>query len=275
MFCTRLRHFIKLDLEAPVRVYASTSLIPGVASCISTACSALKEPTSIRLAPRAIPSVRTTCCTSTGVWAFNTLWQAICSACMGVGEFWLRLRLPDVLGGAAAATDRVGTAEGQITAEGAGAAAGMVARVGTADNRYAAEGMGAAEWMGATEGTGAVIGTAPLHASAALSACHWEPAPAQERSTCATSCSTADWLAALWLAALEGGPGGSELGGADRRVGKPFRSTEGSVPLSDSASFACTRSRCVWWTIICRSTWARSRERRRLASARDRRRVRR
>ena len=268
MFCTRFRHFIKLDLDAAVRVYASASVIPGDASCISTACSALKEPTSIRLAPRAMPSVRTTCCTSTGVWALNMFWQATCSACIGVGEFWQRSRLPAGLCGTATAADRVGTAEG------IGAAEGVVTRHGAVATSVAKQ-AGTVEGMGAAAGMGAVIGTTPLQAPVALSVCHWQPAPAQERSTCATSSSTANWLAALWLAALEGGPGGSELGGAGRREGKPFRSTGGSVPQSDSAgaSFACTCSRCVWWTIICRSTWARSRERRRFALARDRRRV--
>ena len=147
MFCTRLRHFIKLDLDAAVRVYASASVIPGDASCISTACSALKEPTSIRLAPRAMPSVRTTCCTSTGVWALNMLWQATCSACIDVGEFWLRSRLPAGLCGTATAADRVGTAEGKGAAEGVVTRHGAVA-TSVAKQAGGAEGMGAAAGMG-------------------------------------------------------------------------------------------------------------------------------
>ena len=63
MCCTRLRHFVKLDLEAPVERYASPSFNPGRACCSSTACSALMVPTSMRVAPRAIPNVRTTRCT--------------------------------------------------------------------------------------------------------------------------------------------------------------------------------------------------------------------
>eukprot|EP00964_Phaeocystis_antarctica_P028705 scaffold16204_cov54-Phaeocystis_antarctica.AAC.2 len=65
MRSTRLRHFVKLDLEAPVVRCAAPSFTPGQgwACCSSTACSALMEPTSMRVAPRAIPNVRTTRCT--------------------------------------------------------------------------------------------------------------------------------------------------------------------------------------------------------------------
>eukprot|EP00964_Phaeocystis_antarctica_P028706 scaffold16205_cov60-Phaeocystis_antarctica.AAC.1 len=65
MRSTRLRHFVKLDLEAPVVRCAASSFIPGQgwACCSSTACSALMEPFSMRVAPRAIPNVRTTRCT--------------------------------------------------------------------------------------------------------------------------------------------------------------------------------------------------------------------
>ena len=83
--CTRLRHFVKLDLEAPVERYASASFIPGRACWSSTACSALMVPASMRLAPRAIPSVRTVRCTSAWVCATRMLRRASSRACSGVG----------------------------------------------------------------------------------------------------------------------------------------------------------------------------------------------
>eukprot|EP00964_Phaeocystis_antarctica_P034182 scaffold19422_cov63-Phaeocystis_antarctica.AAC.3 len=119
MCCTRLRHFAKLDLEAPVERYASPSFIPGRACCSSTACSALMEPASMRVAPRAIPSVRTTWCT--WIWSSATRMsrRATSRACSGVGTpseavrqfvlLWLQPRLPvSSLNAAAAATDEVG-----------------------------------------------------------------------------------------------------------------------------------------------------------------------
>eukprot|EP00964_Phaeocystis_antarctica_P104533 scaffold69629_cov69-Phaeocystis_antarctica.AAC.2 len=86
MRCTHLRHFVKLDLEAPVVRYASASFIPGRACCSSTACSALMEPTPIRVAPRATPNVRTTRCT--WIWSSATRMsrRAISRACSGVGS---------------------------------------------------------------------------------------------------------------------------------------------------------------------------------------------
>eukprot|EP00964_Phaeocystis_antarctica_P078681 scaffold48949_cov66-Phaeocystis_antarctica.AAC.2 len=92
------------DLEAPVERYASVSLIPGRACCNSTACSALRVPTSIRVAPRAIPSVRTTRCT--WIWSCATRMsrRATSRACSGVGSpleairqfvlLWEQPRLP-------------------------------------------------------------------------------------------------------------------------------------------------------------------------------------
>eukprot|EP00964_Phaeocystis_antarctica_P056217 scaffold33156_cov72-Phaeocystis_antarctica.AAC.1 len=122
MCSTRLRHFVKLDLEAPVERCASPSFIPGQgrACCSSTACSALMEPTSMRVAPRAIPNVQTTRCTL--IWSSATRMsrRAISRACSGVGipseavrQFvllWLQPRLPvsSCEAAAAAATDEVG-----------------------------------------------------------------------------------------------------------------------------------------------------------------------
>eukprot|EP00964_Phaeocystis_antarctica_P078867 scaffold49071_cov59-Phaeocystis_antarctica.AAC.14 len=45
---------------APVEVYASMSFIPGRSSCSNTACSALIVPPSVRFAPSATASWRTT-----------------------------------------------------------------------------------------------------------------------------------------------------------------------------------------------------------------------
>eukprot|EP00964_Phaeocystis_antarctica_P162612 scaffold137171_cov105-Phaeocystis_antarctica.AAC.1 len=92
--------------------------------------------------------------------------------------------------------------------------------------------------MGAAEGTSALhAGTSaatPLHAAPLLAVPafgHWwlDWPLAQESSTCATSCSTADWSDTL-----DGGPTGSEPGGAARRLGF----SPGSVEQSDSSSAA-------------------------------------
>eukprot|EP00964_Phaeocystis_antarctica_P018430 scaffold10192_cov59-Phaeocystis_antarctica.AAC.5 len=56
MCCTRLRHFVKLGLEAPVERYASPSFNQGRACCSSTACSALMVPTSMRVAQEPSPT---------------------------------------------------------------------------------------------------------------------------------------------------------------------------------------------------------------------------
>eukprot|EP00964_Phaeocystis_antarctica_P104536 scaffold69629_cov69-Phaeocystis_antarctica.AAC.5 len=108
--CTRLRHFVKLDLEAPVARYASASFNPGRDCCSSTACSALMVPTSIRVAPRAIPNVRTTRCT--WIWSSATKMsrRAISRACSGVGTLSEAVRRLPVSSceAAAAATDEVG-----------------------------------------------------------------------------------------------------------------------------------------------------------------------
>eukprot|EP00964_Phaeocystis_antarctica_P093880 scaffold60684_cov58-Phaeocystis_antarctica.AAC.2 len=99
--------------------YAALSCIPGKsqgrACCSSTACSALMEPFSMRVAPRAIPNVRTTRCT--WVWSSVTRMsrQAISRACSGVGTpleaagrsvlLWLEPIPPVSSCEAAAATD--------------------------------------------------------------------------------------------------------------------------------------------------------------------------
>eukprot|EP00964_Phaeocystis_antarctica_P112680 scaffold76815_cov57-Phaeocystis_antarctica.AAC.2 len=116
--CTRLRHFVKLDLEAPVERYASASFIPGRACCSSTACSALMVGSTMRVAPRAIPSVLTTRCTWTWSSATRMSRRAISRACSGVGTplvaarqsvlLWLEPELPASSWNAAAASDEVG-----------------------------------------------------------------------------------------------------------------------------------------------------------------------
>ena len=58
--CTCFRHLLKLESEAPVKVYASSSLISGRSSNISTACSALMVPAAGRFDPSDSASVRMT-----------------------------------------------------------------------------------------------------------------------------------------------------------------------------------------------------------------------
>eukprot|EP00964_Phaeocystis_antarctica_P005422 scaffold2960_cov61-Phaeocystis_antarctica.AAC.6 len=96
------------------------SCIPGRACCSSTACSALMVPASMRVAPRAIPSVRMT--RYTWIWSCEIRMsrRAISRACSGVGTpseavrrcvlLWLQPRLPvsSCEAAAAAATDEVG-----------------------------------------------------------------------------------------------------------------------------------------------------------------------
>eukprot|EP00964_Phaeocystis_antarctica_P052665 scaffold30850_cov73-Phaeocystis_antarctica.AAC.2 len=92
--CTFFRHFLKFDSEPPVEVYACLSLISGRSSVISTACSALVVPPSIRLAPSAVASVWRSCCISASVRAVCMRWRATCSArCLGVMLSWPRSRL--------------------------------------------------------------------------------------------------------------------------------------------------------------------------------------
>eukprot|EP00964_Phaeocystis_antarctica_P078429 scaffold48786_cov61-Phaeocystis_antarctica.AAC.4 len=57
---TRLRHLLKVDMEAPVAVHTSAFSIVGHTTCSSTACSAFTVPISARFAPSAIARVRAT-----------------------------------------------------------------------------------------------------------------------------------------------------------------------------------------------------------------------
>ena len=187
--------------------YASVSVIPGRASCCSTACSALMVAASMRLAPRAIPSVRTTRCRWIWSCASSMLRRATRRACSGVGtplEEAEQPTLPLSSWEAAAATDEVDLWV-------------SVAR-----------GMGR---MGAAQGRSAPAAPPP-HAASALWPWWWVSPLAQESSACATSRSTARGCASSSaraggravgfasegrtvypLEVLDGGPGGSEGGG--------------------------------------------------------------
>ena len=101
--------------------------------------------------------------------------------------------------------------------------------------------------MGAAKGSGA-IGITPLSTVLDL----------------VNSCSATDWPAEL-----DGGPGGSDAVGAFARDMDRLAGSESGNNAKPS-DWVCTL--CTWWEIICRSKLVRSREMRKLARSREKRR---